>query len=391
MKILNEEDFLIIKNSSNWASKSISKLRLMLDKEFSDEIKSVLIKSYGINKQLKDILDYFVSGSVSENAEDSKTVNDHKAISTFVIVGNNYNNIANQINSIILPTLEKVGIVITNEDIDVIEEQQEDKSKTLSSDKNEKQMLEDLTSILEDLHNVAVGEVDFEKQEEIINNRNNLLKFIEETISILKSEVSQNEKKEVYNEAFKKYNNFLLSYKDSIASLALNNYKSIIKSASSIEETTSYYLLSFAKYTKVITPLKEKILKVKNFIGMAGDDAIYSLRFDCINYTKELINKSNWLVDEIEASIKIKDQKVRWVKIIKALNEFALEYNRYRKSFINMFSIMKVKANQDKLQVKRKKNKDITDPALIDFVEHSWVDMPARVDTRFPKANYIGV
>lgn len=379
---IDKNDYLILKNSSSWASRSISKLRLLFDKLFGDELKSILNKSIGMHKQLKDVLDGFVTGSISTSTtEDSKTVNDHKAISSFVVCGNNFNNISNQITTIIIPNLRKVGIDITPDDF-----KQNDKAENI--DKN--LLLTNLQNMFEDLHNVAISGDD--DGDDIIKDRNDLMNYIEDSIKAIKMISSEYEAKEIHDNIFKVYNSFLSKYKDKISMLASGIYKDIIKKAESAEEAISYYLMSTAGYTKVLTPLKEKIFAIKSFLGYAGDETINSLRVDCIKYSKELIIKSEWLVDEIEKSIKLKEDKEKWIRIINALNEFGALYNKYRKPYIELFSVIKIKANQDKLFKQTKKNKGkLPETVLKDFVNHSWVDLPSKADSRFPLAILISV
>lgn len=379
---LEEKDYLIIKNSTNWASRSLLKLKVLFDKAFGEEIKSIHSKAYGVNGILKDVLDNFVSGSTL-SGEDSKTANDHEAITSFIACGANFNNIVHQIDYVILPNLEKVGIYIIAEDLGELPKEKEKKEFEKT------QAIKELESNLEDLHNVVLNEGLSEDDVRVLMNaRNELISIIEKNLKSIEDSSEETAIK-IYNNTLEQYNLFLSMYKDKIQSVASEAYSSIIKTANSVEEVTSYYLMSFGEYSKIFTPIKEKILALKNFIGFGGDENIYSLRLDCMKYTKNLIDNSAYMVTEIEKAVSIKDQKEKWVKIIKACNYFAEEYNRYRMVYVEMYSILKIKVNQDKLRRRKKEVGNVSEVALIDFVEHSWVDMPARTDKRFPIAKLI--
>jgi len=379
---LTNQDLNIIKTSFNWATQSISKLRLIFDKIFGEDLKSILIKTVQINSQLKDILDNFVSGSVLDT-ENSKTVNDYNAILAFVTCGNNFNNIYNQITSIVLPKLNKLGIEILPTDLD---EDSEVKEKEVNKTTNKEMIISKLKSLIEDLYNVIFLETD-DENDEALDQRANIIKVLETNIDIIQDSSLEDEINKLYKDSINMYNSYLSKYKSNIASLASTIYSKIIKSASSIEEASSYYLISTADYSRITTPLKEKLLVIKNLLGYSGDKTIYYLRLDCIKYTKVLIDKSDLLVSEIEDAIKINNQKDKWIKIIKEFNEFGYEYNKYRKSYIELFSTIKIKANQDKLQRKIKKDKSNTSNLYLkDFVEHSWVNIPSKADNKFPTA-----
>lgn len=384
---LEEKDFIIIKNSTNWATRSLLKLRLLFDKVFGEEIKSIHSKAYTINSILKDILDSFVSGSTLYG-EDSKTANDHEAITSFIICGNNFNNIVHQIEYVILPNLAKIGINITVKDSEEPSKQQNKKDKK-SFNRNE--AIKELQSNIEDLYNVVLNE-DLNKDDVglLMKSRNELISIIENNLESIKSE-SEESAENIYDNTINQYDNFISIYKDKIQRIASEAYSIIIKSATSAEEITSYYLMSFGEYSKFFTPIKEKFLAVKNFIGLGGDETIYSMRLDCMKYTKNLIEESAHMVTEIEKAASIKDQEEKWIRIIETCNRFAEEYNRYRTAYVEMYSIMKIKVNQDKLKKKKKEVGNVSDVALKDFVEHSWVDMPARTDKRFPMAIIIKV
>jgi len=385
---LEEKDYIIIKNSSNWATRSLSKLRLMFDKAFGNEIKSLLGKSLNINSELKKSLDFFVSGGGFIFNKESKTLNDHEAITSFIICGNIFNSIINHLSVITIPNLNKIGIEITSDDL-LSKIEEDDKSKKKFK---KEEAIANLESNLEDLHNVAVVDGISENESFLLmQTRNQLMKFMEESIEKMNGLEKEEDVKQIYNNTLKAYNLFIEEYKDKIQALASDFYSSIIKTANSIEEVTSYYLISLGEYSKVTTPMKEKMLAIKNFIGYGGDESIYSLRLDCINYTKTLLKASSKMIDEIESSIKIKDPKDKWVEIIKSCNDFSYEYNKYRFSYIEMYSILKIKLKQDKLKQKKDKKNTIQDAVLKDFIEHSWVDMPARIDKRFPIAELVKV
>jgi len=383
---LEEKDFLIIKNSTNWATRSLLKLRLLFDKAFGEEIKSIHGKAYGVNSILKDVLDNFVSGSTF-SSEDSKTANDHEAITSFIACGNNFNNIIHQIGYVIIPNLEKIGIHITAEDLGEEAPKKEKERKSF----NKSEAIENLESKIEDLHNVVVSEGLGEDDIRVLMKaRNDLMSIIENNANSMKDESDEDAEK-IYNNTLSQYDAFVSMYKDKIQKVSSEAYSTIIKTAESAEEVTSYYLMSFGEYSKVFTPIKEKLLAIKNFLGFGGDETLYSLRLDCMKYTKTLIDDSSNMVNEIERAAKIKNQKEKWVKIIKACNSFAAEYNRYRTAYVEMYSIMKIKVNQDKLKKKKKEKGEVSDVALRDFIEHSWVDMPARTDKRFPIAMVVRV
>lgn len=372
-----EEDFLLLKNSG-WSSRSLAKLRTFLDFNFGKHLRSIINKAENISDSLKDTFDYFVSGSVSTK---SKTQNDYKALVSYILVGNVLNNISSQITKVVVPELSKYNIDLSDK-IPEVEQPISASSREI--------MVQFLEGKIEDLHNlIPFDELSEKDKLDIMENRNKLLKVLSDALEVINSSKFEEEVEDVFNVAKKEYELFIENYKAKILSLA-NDFNEIIKLACSAEQISSFYLLSFGDYGSIKTPIKERILKIKNFFGFIDDKTIYSMRDDCINYTKALIEKLSLFIDELEKASKIKDLKQKWFIIINAYNAFATEYNNYRIFYVELYNILKTKATQNKLlKTKKLPKKDIGDGELKDFMEYSWVDIPTNIERRFPIANII--
>ena len=66
------------------------------------------------------------------------------------------------------------------------------------------------------------------------------------------------------------------------------------------------------------------------------------------------------MLETLERVIKEKEvnEREKWLAIIASFDEFATEYNKKIPFFIEMYSTLKTKANQDRLIKSRKKKKD---------------------------------
>ncbi len=413
MYVFDTNELLIIKHSTSWASRSLAKLRSYLDSKYGYLIRRVLLKGVGIINELKDMLDNFVSGSTYGK---TKTENDYRALSSFITVSNLCNSISLYITSIAIPILEKDGVVISlKEKTDEIKGSDEIKDTdahmdtdtdvstdtTVSADKLELTPKKiELLKLLSE-YQIAIDTkitVPTTLSDDILLDFKQLLadagRFLNEAVLFIGlPTTTDKEAEEKFKEASGQFGQ-LVSAHQVILAKAVNSsdYSSLIKQATTPEEVSSYYLLSLGGYNILLTPIKEKILYIKNFIGFGVDDTIDTLRDNCINYSKELITVSKTFVDTIESSVKNKNKEKQWTDIINAYNKFSTEYNKYRPFFIQLYSALRTKANQDKLIKSKKEMKGKRDTesfSLRDFVEHSWSDMPTMIGSRFPVANQI--
>ena len=103
MEQLSQKDLIIIKQSQNWASRSISKLHSLTDKKSGRDLRAFLDKGVVIRDQLRDIWDDLVS---------RETVLDNKALNTFVSLRFVLETMKTSIENIIVPSLEKDGVDI---------------------------------------------------------------------------------------------------------------------------------------------------------------------------------------------------------------------------------------------------------------------------------------
>jgi len=387
MYVLDKQDISIIKNSSNWASRSIAKLRTYFNVKYGNFYRKLIGKSISATDELKSSYDYFVSGSVMGK---SKTENDYNALSSLIAVSKMYGNIGDYIAISIVPQLLKDKVFSSEDEItNILSEDGEkpqinDKKPDGSKGEEEARALiaRELMDLTAELHKIVEPQnLDDAGKEEFIKFKNSLETELNEVwVTTERMNIPLKRIKEMRDNVINRYSSFILKFS------GLNH--TMVKTAS-IEEITSYYLLSLGGYGKIITPIKEKWLEVKNFIGI-GDDTVSNTRRECVDASKELIGESMKFVDVIETVIKTNQQvdKDKWVMILIAFNDFSASYNKKIPFFAGFYSILRTKANQDKLMRSKKQRKtdrtNSSDYSLRDFVEHTWSDLPSRSTNRFP-------
>jgi hypothetical protein len=399
MYTLTKEDQVLIKNSTSWASRSITKLRSYFDKKYGSNIRNLIVKSVNCTDEVKEMYDKFVSSG------DSKTKYDFDALSKFASICTSYDNFANHIIKIMIPELNKNGIQISLDNLVEKEKPKDDKQKKEDDNKednkkednkkenkkedkpkvkppsppvhteapaiNRKDMVAEISSKLSTLGVLPVPKL----SEEDGSAFQQLLIDTEKTLSQTKDllndgSVSDKDALAYYTSAMEKLQSLLAAY--SKITKAQGEYGELIKMATTMEEIGAYYLMSLADYGSIKTPIKEKILAVKNFIGFGVDPTIDNLRKDCIKYSKDLIKESEKITDAVEHAAKNKTDKAAWIALMKQYNEFAGVYNTHRPFYINLYSALKIKINQDKI-LKSKKDKKVEkgDAAIRDVIDYS--------------------
>jgi len=383
---LTEKDLIIIKQSSNWATRSISRIKSLPDTTYGGHLREILNKSNIIYNDLHTIWDNFVS------ANENRTVQDYKGLSEFAGLKIIFDSIRSIIVRIIVPKLIKDKIDI----ISVYKKEDEKKSppkpvkgKGLdkgSPDQNKVEKSEDVSRYIQEISAASILPGFENKQADILRKLHILYNSMQtENISI---EDFENK----FLAAKKMYLGYLEAIKVEAEKIKPKNseksiYSSLIKNASKVEEATYYYLLSLGKYSRIRTPIKDVLTSVKQYIPFVREPAdIYSYRRTAIYSTKELTKFAEEFSEVIQEAISQTDKLTKWVMIINKFNDFADQYNSKINFFEEMFESLLLKSKHDKLLRSKKplkgdqKNQKYE---LEGFSEYNMMDFSSSARSKF--------
>ncbi len=378
---LSQKDLIIIKQSQNWASRSISKLKSLSDRKFGSNLRDILNSGVSIRDQLRDIWDDLVS---------RETTLDNKALNTFVALRHQFDVIKTTIVNIIVPKLAKDGVDIRGYyKAKEIPEDADDKKVNKAKDKprNDKdKYLNFIGTQIADISAVAPKEL-FAQQREALDKLN---VFNE----MLKKENNETKYIKLYEDA----TNIYTAYKELITNFMSKNveessiedkksqtYSALIKNANNIEAASYYYLLALSEYGSISTRLKDVSLPVKQVIPFVREKSdIYTYRKAAIQSTKELMMSSKDFMRGIQGAIIEKDALMKWVAVIEAFNAFADQYNLRLTYYSGFYDILSIKARQDKM-LKSKKAPKVKgqEYSLGDFSEYNWSELPNSSQYKF--------
>ena len=376
MDKLSKTDILIIKQSQNWASRSISKLKSFSDKQYGRFLRDLLNKSFSVIVNLREIWDNFVSFK-------DKTANAHKALSDFASIKILFDSIKHMIMHLIVPKLLQDGVNITQY---YTEKQRQEKKLKEEGNKAPVSINSiDRTEKIKSVQKIIAGILAEIIPDELSSIRNETLSRLQIIIDELKKDISEESFNTSYAKAIELGETFKNKIKESLSKKTSNElYSNLIKSAGSVEEATSYYLLSLGKYGLITTPVKETLTSIKQVIPFAGEsEDIYSYKKNVVDATKELIAKAKEFTITIQKAIGNDDKLSKWTSIIDLYNEFADLYNSKIDLFVYLYEALRMKAKQDKLLKSRKKQKDDKGYELPDFSGYDWQDLPSVTKSKF--------
>ena len=384
MEQLSQKDLIIIKQSQNWASRSISKLHSLTDKKSGRDLRAFLDKGVVIRDQLRDIWDDLVS---------RETVLDNKALNTFVSLRFVLETMKTSIENIIVPSLEKDGV-----DIKSHYHQEEEPAPPKDKEKVKEQPRETeqydlyIKQFIADVAGAAVPEGLETQQKETLdrlNFSNDLLNQSKNPEKALK----------IYKDAEKIYQNYKNLTQSHMANEISNKteekigqiYTGLIKNASNIETASYYYMVSLGDYGMISTRVKDKALPIKQIIPYVREKSdIYSYRKATIRATKELLVFAKEFIKAIQKAIAEKNQLTKWIIVIDCFNKFADEYNSRVALYGAFYDALAIKAKYDKmLKMQRApKNKD-KDYSLEGFENYNWQEMPSTSKFKFKLIEHI--
>ena len=392
MEQLSQKDLIIIKQSQNWASRSISKLRSLTDKKSGRDLRAFLDKGVVIRDQLRDIWDDLVS---------RETVLDNKALNTFVSLRFVLETMKTSVENIIVPSLEKDGIDIRShyhqEEAQEVAPEKGRKGKEIPKENKEAEQYDlYIKQFIADVAGAAVPEGLETQQKDTVDKLN----F---TNDLLNKSKNPEKSLKIYNDAEKIYENYKNLMKSNMEKKISEKpedknaqlYVELIKNAADIETSSYYYMVSMGDYGMISTRLKDKVLPVKQIIPFVREKSdIYSYRKATIRATKELLMFAKVFVMTIQKAITEKNQLNKWVIVIDGFNKFADEYNARVSLFGSFYDALAIKAKYDKMlkmqRTPKKKDKDKgNNYTLENFENYNWQEMPSTSKYKFKLIEHI--
>lgn len=147
------------------------------------------------------------------------------------------------------------------------------------------------------------------------------------------------------------------------------------------EEKMALYLLSLGSIT---TPFKKMWRGFTDTFTLNNEKkTINSLRNDCVNILEDLIKDIEEFEDIIEQSISNSDKVGKWIGVIDKFNSFADKFNSSLDTVISFYDTLSAKARHDRMvQNSKKKSKDKDSSRGFDN-SMIWQDIPAINRSRF--------
>ncbi len=407
---LSEKDLLLIKQSSNWATRSYRKVMSIFDRKYGEATRDVLNRSVEVEEKLQNSWDNFVSSGGA-----GKTSNDIAAINEFAEVAAVMNSTGFLISKHVLPMLREEGYFLPednkkkdSDDINfkkspkeeaIDENEEEAKPPTVKKrNKNkpaEESLKEDIQLSISEWKDALQSKIaeyataTFPKETEKDTEIKNTLRTQMDALADKAKELTPT----VFIDSAKFLLTKLNDFEQSLASRASKElppgtsemYHLLIKNAKTIESIVAYKLLAESAYGGIRTPIKEKMLALKQYIPFIKNPYdIFAFRKTCVSVVKKLIKSNQDFLDIIHIAMKSKNNDAKWENIINGFNTFATEYNENKESFVQFYDLLKRKAAQDKMKKSKKdKSKNINNPGLNDFQDYSWTDFPTFSANRF--------
>lgn len=419
---LSENDLYLLKQSSNWATRSYSKIKSIFDRKYGESTRDILNKTVDVENKLQNCWDYFVTSK-------DKTSNDISAINEFVEIQSIMNSSGYVISKYILPMLKADGF---------FKDEEKSTDDNTNNDDNlginlEKDLTKDQEVEKDNNTKIKSKRPPARKKDRNVDEKNNNTKNVSDYISyltkkyeelrsfnlenetdedkLLKNNLTEQifellgKAKDMVPEEFIQYTDILsLKIKDFEKHMATKIgevlppaiselYFNLIKNANNIESIVAYKLLAESAYGSIKTPIKEKLLALKQYLPF-GDNQydIFSFRKTCITSVKHLIKLNEKFLDSIQKAIDTKNQEMKWLIIINGFNNFAEEYNKSIELFVQFYDLLKRKATLDKIKKSKKnKSKNLQNTSLSDFQDYTWSDFPAFSQNKFKKINLISI